>query len=85
MGRTLGTFRALLDRLEVEWSDVRRALTGHEQELWDALWQQARRHASAAGNAAPLNPMEAALLAILLEHERRLQKLEAQIEAQQGV
>lgn len=77
MGRTLATFRALLDRLEVEWGDMRRALTGREQDRWDALWQQARRHASAAGNAAPLNPMEAALLAMLLEHERRIAQLEA--------
>lgn len=77
MGRTLATFRGLLDRLEVEWGDYRRALTGREQEHWDGLWQQARRHASASGNAAPLNPMEAALLSMLLEHERRLAQLEA--------
>ncbi|MDX1611155.1 MAG: hypothetical protein R3185_02215 [Candidatus Thermoplasmatota archaeon] len=78
MGRTLGTFRVLLDRLEMEWADVRRALTGKDRERWDDLWQQARRHASAAGNAAPLNPMEAALLAMLLEHEKRLAHLEAE-------
>lgn len=76
MGRTLPTFRALLDRLEVEWSDYRRALTDAEKQRWDALWQQARRHASASTNAAPLNPMEAVLLSVLLEHEARLADLE---------
>lgn len=81
VGRTLPTFRALLDRLEVEWSDYRRALTGAEQRRWEALWQQARRHASASTNAAPLNPMEAALLSMLLEHEKRIAELEGTIEA----
>lgn len=76
MGRTLPTFRALLDRLEREFSDYRRALTEEEKKRWDALWQQARRHASASTNAAPLNPMEAALLSMLLEHEKRLTELE---------
>lgn len=81
MGRTLPTFRALLDRLEVEWSDYRRALTAEEKRRWDALWQQARRHASASTNAAPLNPMEAMLLSVLLEQEKRLAALEADHDA----
>ncbi len=84
MGRTLPTFRGVLDRLELEWKDVRRALTEAEKQRWDALWQQARRHASASGNAAPLNPMEAVLLSILLEHEKRLAALEHQLAAQDG-
>lgn len=84
MGRTLPTFRALLDRLEVEWSDYRRALTEDEQRCWDALWQQARRHASASTNAAPLNPMEAALLSMLLEHEKRIAELQARLERETG-
>lgn len=83
MGRTLPTFRSLLDRLEVEWSDYRRALTDAEAKRWDALWQQARRHASASTNAAPLNPMEAVLLSMLLEQEKRLARLEAGLEAQE--
>lgn len=84
MGRTLPTFRALLDRLELEWSDYRRALTEAEQRRWDALWQQARRHASASTNAAPLNPLEAVLLSMLLEHEKRLVELENRGEGEDG-
>jgi len=72
----LPTFRALLDRLEMEWSDYKRALTDEEAQRWKALWQQARRHASASTNTVPLNPMEAALLSMLLKHEKRLAELE---------
>lgn len=84
MGRTLPTFRALLDRLEIEWSDYRRALTETEQRRWDGLWQQARRHASASTNAAPLNPMEAVLLSMLLEHEKRIAEIEQDREPGSG-
>jgi hypothetical protein len=67
--------------LEREWSDYRRVLSDKEKRRWDALWQQARRHASASTNAAPLNPMEAALLSMLLEQEKRLQELERELDA----
>lgn len=61
------------DPLELYDEDVR--------QRWDALWQQARQHASVSGNAAPLNPMEAVLLSILLEQEKRLAALECQLAA----
>lgn len=75
MGRTLPTSRNLLDRMEEEWMDFRRALTADEQRLFDALWQKARAHASAMANQAPLDPMQAVVLAILLEHAKELQSL----------
>lgn len=77
MGRTEPTFRNLLDRLEVEWRDYRRGLTGEEQRAFDALFQKARAHASASGNAARVDPMEPVLLSMLLEHELELRRLRA--------
>jgi hypothetical protein len=67
MGRTLPTSRRVLDELELEWQDYRRGLTGEEQALFDALWQKARAHASAMANQAPLDPMQAVFLGMLLE------------------
>jgi hypothetical protein len=75
MGRTEPTFRHLLDREEVSWRDYRRGLTAREQEAFDALFQKARAHASASANVARLNPLEAILLSMLLEHEAELQDL----------
>ncbi len=75
MGRTLPTSRRLLDALEFEWRDFRRGLTEEEQRLFDALWQKARSHASATANQSPLDPMQAVLLAVLLEHEREIAAL----------
>ena len=75
MGRTLPTSRHLLDRLEFEWRDYRRGLTGQEQKRFDALWQKARAHASAMANQAPLDPMQAALLSMLLEMQAEIDAL----------
>ncbi|MHB8605726.1 MAG: hypothetical protein ACYDCK_10775 [Thermoplasmatota archaeon] len=75
MGRTLPTSRDLLDRLEFEWRDFRRCLTASEQARFDALWQRARAHASAMQNQAPLDPMHAVFLAILLEQAREIETL----------
>lgn len=74
MGRTQPTFRNLLDRLVSEWSDYRRGLTAREREVFDALWQKARAHASASSNANRLHPMEAVFMSILLEQERELRR-----------
>ena len=75
MGRTLPTSRDILDRMEFEWRDYRRGLTGDEQGHFDALWQKARAHASAMSNQAPLDPMQAALLSMLLELQREVSAL----------
>lgn len=75
MGRTLPTSRHVLDRLEFEWRDFRRGLTGEEQRRFDALWQKARAHASAMANQAPLDPMQAVLLAMLLELQAEVDAL----------
>lgn len=79
MGRTEPTFRLALERLEAEWSDYRRGLRGREQEAFDALFQKARAHASSSMNAARLDPLESALLSMLLEHELELRALRAKL------
>lgn len=75
MGRTIPTSRDVLDRLEFEWRDYRRGLTGEEQRVFDALWQKARAHASAMSNQTPLDPMQAVLLGMLLELQKEVDAL----------
>lgn len=75
MGRTLPTSRRILDALEFEWRDYRRGLSAAEQARFDALWQKARAHASAMANQAALDPMQAALLGMLIEMQREIDQL----------
>lgn len=80
MGRTLPTSRDVLDALEFEWRDYRRGLTEEEQGRFDAVWQKARRHASAMANQAPLDPMQAVLLGALVEMQREIDELRERLD-----
>jgi hypothetical protein len=57
------------------WSDFRRALPQEDREAFDRLSDKVRTHASAATCAAFLDPLEGALLSILLEQEKDLERL----------
>ena len=72
MGRTVPTFRMILEHVIGDWGNFRRALRTHDRTAFDAMMTRARQHAAAASNAARLNPTEALLMAILLEHEKEL-------------
>jgi hypothetical protein len=80
VGRTLPTSRDVLDALEFEWRDYRRGLTEEEQGRFDAVWQKARRHASAMANQAPLDPMQAVLLGALVEMQREIDELRERLD-----
>lgn len=80
VGRTIPTYRRMLDRLEAEWKDYAAVLRRREREAFEALWSQARRHAAAATNQAPLEPLDAAVMSVLLEHEMRLARLERELQ-----
>jgi hypothetical protein len=76
MGRTLPTFRQLIDDAIARWSKFRRALRRDDQEYFDRLFRRVRSYTQAATYQASDNPMEAILLSIALDHEKRLDVLE---------
>lgn len=75
MGRTVPTYRMASESLFQRWNDYRRALPQEDREAFDRLSDKVRMHASACGAAAFLDPLEGALLSILLEHEKELERL----------
>jgi len=76
MGRTVPTFRQLIDDAIARWSKFRRALRREDQEYFDRLFRRVRNYTQAATYQASDNPMEAILLSIALDHEKRLDALE---------
>jgi hypothetical protein len=58
-----------------QWSDFRRALRKEDRDAFDSLMNNARMHASASTYAISLDPVESALLSMLLEHEKELLEL----------
>ena len=76
MGRTVPTFRQLLEEIAARWSKFRRALRREDQECFDRLFRHARCYTQAATYQASDNPMESVLLSIALSQEKRLDALE---------
>jgi hypothetical protein len=84
MGRTVPTFRQLIDDAIARWSKFRRALRREDQEYFDGLFRRVRTYTQAATYQASDNPMEAILLSIALDQEKRLEALERAAPRQVG-
>jgi hypothetical protein len=69
----------ILESEIAEWNAFRRALRSSDRTTFDNMMTEARRHASACSNAVRLNPTEALLMAIILEHEKELTELRKKI------
>jgi hypothetical protein len=69
MGRTVPTFRQLVDDAIARWAKFRRALRREDQEYFDRLFRRVRSYTQAATYQASDNPMEAILLSIALDQE----------------
>ncbi len=75
MGRTVPTYRMASESMFQGWNDFRRALSQEDRAAFDRLSDKVRVHASACTVAAFLDPLEGALLSILLEQEKELERL----------
>ena len=80
MGRTVPTFRNVIESFGWEWIDFKRALRNIDKEAFEELMNHARRHAAAGTNIANPNPFEPVVMSILLEHEKSLRKLRKDVE-----
>jgi hypothetical protein len=77
MGRTVPTYRMHLEGILARWQDYRRALREEDRTLFDKVVNGARQHASAAGYTAHLDPVETALLGMMIEMQREIERLKA--------
>ncbi len=75
MGRTVPSFRNLLEEIIRELSVFRRALRGEDKIAFDSLMNKAREHASSCTVAPVLEPMDAIFLSILVEQQKELMLL----------
>ncbi len=62
------------------WKDYRRALSKQDKEVFDAVLNRARLHASASTYAAFSDPVEGIFLSILLEQEKEIRELKKRYE-----
>jgi hypothetical protein len=76
MGRTVPTFVQLVEEAAQRWRKFRRALRREDQEHFDRLFHRVRCYTQAATYQCSDNPMEAILLSIALDQEKRIGVLE---------
>lgn len=80
MGKTVPSYRIVLESEIRDWSDFRKALDSRGQEVFDTLMTACRMHASAGSMAVRPVPFEAMLMCMLLEQEKTLTLLEEQLQ-----
>jgi hypothetical protein len=80
MGRTVPTFRNIIELFGWEWTDFKRALRNIDREAFEDLINHARKHAAAGGNISNPNPFEPVVMSILVEHEKALNELKKYVE-----
>ena len=75
MGRTVPTFRNMIEIFGLEWSNFKRALRYDDKKTFDDLLNHARKHGAAGTNMTNPNPFEPIVISILIEHEKSIKKL----------
>ena len=75
MGRTVPSFRTVLDSIMLELTDFRRALRRHDRRVFDRVMEMAREHASASTVAAATDPMDTIVISILIEQQKQIDEL----------
>jgi hypothetical protein len=81
MGRTVPSFRMLLEEIVLEFSVFKRALHGEDKVAFDSLMNKARAHASSCTVTPMLEPMDAVFLSILVEQQKEISSLKEAINA----
>jgi hypothetical protein len=81
MGRTVPSFRMLLDSIILELADFRRALRRRDRETFDRIMDMAREHASASAVVAAIDPMDTIVLSILIEQQKQIDDLKGDQDA----
>ena len=76
MGRTVPTFVQQIQQEADRWNKYRRALRREDQPHFDRLFLRVREYTAAATYQCHDNPMEAILLSIALDQEKRLDAVE---------
>src|ERR1700719_144691 len=81
MGRTVPTFREQIQQATEHWVKFRRTLRREDQQYFDRLFRIVRSYTYAATYQCHDNPMEAILLSIVLDQEKRMTQHALRLEA----
>ncbi len=75
MGRTNETYRNTLKNLKRELKDYKKALRKEDQQIFEKMFEKAEKNADAASYQNSNNPIVIAIISILLQQEKEIEKL----------
>jgi actin-related protein len=80
MGRTVPSFRNVLDMEKADWKPFRNALDRSERKDFDDMWDIPRLYLSACSNSVQLVPLHPIIMSILFHHYKELIQLVSEVE-----
>jgi hypothetical protein len=80
MGRTVPSFRNVLEREKQEWKPYRNALDKSDRKSFDEMWGIPRLYVSACSNSVQLVPFHPIAISILFHHYKELVECRKQTE-----
>jgi hypothetical protein len=84
MGKTLPPFSQLIEYERRRWAPLKRALPKADQALFDRLFDCAKLHIQAGVMVARPWPFETIVMAIVLEQQKQVERLESLLDELQG-
>jgi hypothetical protein len=84
MGRTVPSFRVLLESIVLDLAVFRRALRGDDRGAFDIIMNMARKHASSSTVTPMLDPMDSMFLSILIEQQKEIKQIHEALNASSG-
>jgi len=81
MGKTVESYRIALDMEIQRWNGFAKALRNEDREAFEQIMDACRNYASAGSNATRPVMFEPMVISILLYQQRRLIKLEKELDA----
>jgi hypothetical protein len=80
MGRTIASFRIVLEMEKKEWKPFRNALDKKEKNEFDDMFDIARLYITSCSNSVQLVPLQPIFISILFHHYKELMQLKAQVD-----
>jgi hypothetical protein len=84
MGKTLPPFSQLIEYERRRWAPFKRALPKADQPIFDRLFDCAKLHIQAGVMVSRSWSFETMIMAIFLEHQKEMKRLESLLDALQG-
>jgi hypothetical protein len=80
MGRTVPSFRNVLEMEKQEWKPFRNALDKSERRMFDEMWDIPRLYVTACSNSVQLVPLHPIIISILFHHYKELKECISEVE-----